>query len=73
MKNVRVVIKEGGSVNVEWNGYKGNACFLEAEELYKSLKAQGVDVDIVKVIPNIDGAKKQKIAVATTQKEMSRW
>lgn len=46
MKNVKVIIKEDGSVIIEYNGFQGSECFLEAQRLYEKLKSAGVQVSI---------------------------
>ena len=72
-QGVKVVIKGEGKVQIEWNGFQGEACFLEAQKLYASLKAYGLDVEIKEITPKSDLGKEQKVATATNQMEMTRW
>lgn len=72
-QGVRVVIKGDGKVQIEWNGFQGESCYLEAQKLYATLKGYGVDVEIKEIKPKTDLSKEQKVAVANSQMEMSRW
>ena len=69
-KGVSIRIKSGGKVEVEWEGFRGQACYLEAQKLYALLKNKGVDVEIKEIKPILSAGKEEKVAVATKQIEM---
>jgi len=46
MKNIKITINENGKVKIEYSGFQGSECFIEAKKLYEQLKALGVDVEI---------------------------
>jgi hypothetical protein len=49
MKKVNVRINSDGSVSVEYDGFRGNECFLEAQKIYEKLRTFGIDVKIENV------------------------
>jgi hypothetical protein len=46
MKNIKVIINEDGKIKIEYSGFQGDECFLEAKKLYEKLKNLGVNVEI---------------------------
>jgi len=48
MKEVEFFIGDDGKVQVRFRGFKGNSCFLAADEIYKALRKLGVDVNVIK-------------------------
>jgi len=51
MREVQVIVNPDGSVTIRYQGFQGQACFQEAEKLYRLLKASGVDVKVEAVTP----------------------
>jgi len=46
MKNIKVIIDKDGRVRIEYSGFQGSECFIEAKKLYEQLKSLGVNVEI---------------------------
>jgi len=46
MRSIQLVVNPDGSVTVKFQGFRGEACFREAEELYRRVKVAGVEVKV---------------------------
>ena len=68
-KGFKAIVNDDGSVKIEWNGFVGDTCYLEAQKMYNFLKSMGVEVEIKQILPKVDGVKVNKVAVATKQME----
>ncbi|MEM3793290.1 MAG: hypothetical protein QXS76_00125 [Candidatus Bathyarchaeia archaeon] len=44
MRSVEIIVDEEGRLHIKWGGFKGDACFQEAERLYALLKSLGMEV-----------------------------
>lgn len=51
-KNVKVEVTGEGQMQISYDGFVGNACFVEAEKLRLAFSSLGLDVDTKKVIEN---------------------
>jgi hypothetical protein len=51
MREIHVTVGPDGSVTVRYAGFVGDACFREAERLYRLLRASGVEVRIERIAP----------------------
>jgi hypothetical protein len=50
-KGIKVIIKDDGSVQIDYSGFQGSECFREAERLYQALKKLGIEVNIKQITP----------------------
>jgi hypothetical protein len=60
MKTIKVIIDKDGKVKIEYNGFQGDQCFLEAKKLYEQLKSLGVNVEIQATQPTQEFYSKVK-------------
>ena len=74
MTKVRVVVKNEGKVEIDWEGFKGDACYLEAQKLYSLLKGMGVDVEVKQITPKmVEMGEEKKVHVADREMELGGW
>jgi len=59
MKNIKITINENGKVKIEYSGFQGSECFIEAKKLYEQMKALGLDVEIQATQPTQEFYKTQ--------------
>jgi len=50
MKIISIEVDEEGKVKVKYEGFIGEACFLEANKLYQKLKKMGININIEKTV-----------------------
>ena len=50
MRRIGIILKDGG-IELETQGFQGEACLKEVEELIKQLEALGLDVDTTSTEP----------------------
>lgn len=62
-KNIKVIIKDDGSVQVDYSGFEGASCFHEAQRLYEFLKKMGVDVKVSSITPKVSSEQGVKANV----------
>ena len=62
-KSIKAIIKDDGSVQIDFDGFEGATCFKEAEQLYNFLKNVGVDVKISNIVPKTSVSEKVKVDV----------
>lgn len=49
LQQVRIIIKKDGSIEILYQGFQGEQCFIEAQRIYNQLKALGVNVEIKQI------------------------
>ncbi len=74
MRGVEIRIEKGGKVRIEWNGFIGDTCYLEADKLYELLKQRGIDVNILEQVAKIEEeAKEEQAFVMDEEREGIGW
>lgn len=49
MPKIRIEVDNDGHTKMQYQGFKGDLCFKEAEKIMAGLKSLGVDVDVEQV------------------------
>ena len=49
---IEIIIDEEGNARLDFQGFKGNECFKQADELYALLKQSGINVVAIKETPS---------------------
>lgn len=50
MKSIDIMVNEEGKVKVDFGGFAGKGCYIEAGKLIEMLKSNGIEVDIENVV-----------------------
>jgi hypothetical protein len=59
-REVWVEVGADGKVRVLYRGFAGDECFREAQRLYETLRAQGVEVAVEQVVPTQEYYQEQR-------------
>lgn len=51
-KEVNIIIKDDGTVGISFDGFDGDECYREADQIKDKLKALGINMNLIQSEPN---------------------
>ncbi len=66
MKTIRIIIKKDGNIELDFNGFIGNECYISRDKLLEILKKLGVDNKIVIDVPKPEAKIVEKTYITST-------
>ena len=66
MKEIKIIIDKNGKITIDFDGFRGDACFKEREKIVELLKKYGLEIDI-------EHEERKPEAYVTTEQEAMVW
>lgn len=60
-QSIAVEVTGEGKINIEYDGFVGNACYTAASELQTYLASFGIDVDTIRTDPKKDEVEVRRL------------